>query len=281
MFTDEELMGWNRRGLIPGPGMSQGQFAAKVALLEGLGVERVKLGDAFEEAIERFDIKPDWLSLIHSRQGLCFWEGAATWQDLRPEGFCVPAIQVREDFDRMFFSRWYALDELLAHEVIHAVRCDFREPVFEEVLAYQTAEKTWRRWLGPILQNPAETKCFLVVLLLAVVAQWGGYLFSWPVWCDLFVYLPWAVVLLGGLRLSKNQGIFKRCLKHLEGVVGQHALAVILRLTDREIVQFSQWSKEEIVAYAAREARLSVRWKMLTVSYPLLPLAATGRGGDA
>ncbi len=266
MYTDEELIAFNRRGLIPGPNQTETQFVAKVELLEGLESDRVKTTGAFESTLRLFDIEPDWLSLIHSRKGLSFWEGAVTWKDERPEGFCVPAIQIRDDLEQSFLGRYYPLDEMLAHETVHAVRCDFHEPVFEEILAYQTAGKSWRRWLGPLLQHPGETKGFLILLILAVVAQWLDLLLSCPFWVGLFVWLPWIALGCGVVRLWKNQAVFKRCLSKLEKVVGKSARAVALRLTDLEIRLFATCSEDEICTYIAKEKEVSLRWRMIALS---------------
>jgi hypothetical protein len=265
MFTDEELIWWNRRGLIPGPGQTEVQFAAKIELLEGLESDKIVSRQVFALTSRLFDIAPDWLSVIHRRKGLSFWEGAVTWQDQRPEGYSIPAIQIREDLSRSFLSRYYPEDEVLAHEIVHAVRADFEEPAFEEILAYQTAHQRWRRYFGPLLQQPRETQVFLGLLLLAVLTQWLSIIFDLPSWCSFVVWLPWLVLGCGLGRLYRNQRLFQRCLQNLGGK--KEGLAIALRLTDAEIRFFAHSSWHEIREYIEREKGKNLRWKMLFVAY--------------
>lgn len=265
MFTDEELIWWNRRGLIPGPKQTEMQFAAKIELIEGLELDKIVSKQVFALTSRLFDIVPDWLSVIHRRKGLAFWEGAVTWLDPRPEGYRLAAIQVREELNRSFLSRYYPEDEVLAHEIVHAVRSDFDEVAFEEILAYQTSQKRWRRYLGPLLQQPRETQLFLGLLLFSVLVQWLSFVYLLPSWCSFALGLPWLVLVFGCVRLYKNQRLFQRCLKNLGG--RQESLAIALRLTDAEIRLFAKSSWHEIREYVEREKGKTLRWRMLFAAY--------------
>jgi hypothetical protein len=270
MVLRENLLAWNRKGLIPGPKQKDEQFIAKVL--------KLSQGDRYELA--QFDLSPDWLILVYSSKGLSPWEGAMTWVNPHPDGFGIPTVQLRDDLKFSVLRKWYPLEELIAHEIVHAVRADFEEDVFEEILAYQTSSKRWRRWLGPLLRHPREAYIFLGLLLIALLIQWVDMSISLPSWCSLFLWLPWLSLGLGLVRLTHHQSIFQRCLENIGEAVGDRRLSlpIALRLTDREIRLFAQSSSTQIREYAAQNE--SLRWKMIRAAYfdksNSYPGAATG-----
>jgi len=82
------------------------------------------------------------ISLHYSKEGLRPWEaGAAFGKEIRLQ----PALRNRRRW------RFADRDEVIAHEIVHALRSDLNEPVFEEMLAFSTARK--RKWMKQALSQ--------------------------------------------------------------------------------------------------------------------------------
>ncbi|MCH9690320.1 MAG: hypothetical protein K0U10_06685, partial [Gammaproteobacteria bacterium] len=72
----------------------------------------------------------------------------------------------------------------------------------------------------------------------------------------------------GTVRLIRTQRIFKRARARLTQIVGKDkTLAVMIRLTDREIIRFSTMEKEQIVSYAVKLSRAQLRWHQIRSTY--------------
>ena len=215
---------WNRRGLIPGPTEGEESFLDRVKL-----AERVSDGE-----VGLYGISPDWVEMRESDRGLMPWHGAVMTTD-----GSKAALQIRRRLP------WgYDRDELIAHELAHAGRCAFNEPVFEEFFAYRLSRRHWRRFLGPIIGHSWE-----VWVLPAAMAAGA--------WLPL---LPPAVIIFGFTRLIWRHWTLRRCIRSLYKSVGSRAWEVAYRLTDREI-------------RAAAKGRLrsddSLRWRMINAVYEL------------
>ena len=246
---EASLIEHNRRGLIHGPDESDEGF-----------LERVKGADVCEKAPSSrlakklFDIEADWVTLHYNDRRLRLWEGGCTW--VEPEKV---TIQLRKAFETQNSYFGYARDEIIAHELVHVVRGSFEEPIFEEILAYQTSPSSFRRFLGPIFRSSKESTFFLGALFLAGI-------------CALFqpyVYLGVPLLISAGvLRLLRARRFFKQTQKRLATLVGmEKTLAVMLRLTDREIIRFSKMEKEQIVSYAVKMSRSHLRWQQIRLAY--------------
>lgn len=240
MIKDEELLDYNKRGLFPSPEESEAAFLERVSRVK-------KEYEAVD--IPYYDIAPDWIPIIYKNKDLAFWEAAATW--IAPEGV---TIQIKKNL----LSSLYSEEEILRHELIHAVRATFNEPKFEEFLAYRTSLKKWRQIFGPIFQSHWEAYPFLLLLFVPLLGVFGfllvlaGFLF-------LFV------------RLFKRHQTLARCAKKLESLLEQkeETWPMILRLTDAEITLFSLASIEKIRDYIATQKQISLRWKILALNYHL------------
>ena len=240
----QKLVELGRKGLIPGPDESDEAFFKRCA-------EATPISDGTPPSV--FGVSPDWIEVEYSNKGLRFWEGGCTWI----EGENV-TLQLRKIFEKkQRYLGLYSRDELTGHEVVHVVRSAFEEPIFEEILAYQTAPSPFRRFFGPIIRSPRESLFFLVALSGVILSMFWPLLYS--------VALVGLIGLIGGgcIRLLKNQWAFSRTRNKL----GKNALEIMLRLSDREITRFSTMSEQEISSYMQKMKRSSLRWKQLVATF--------------
>jgi hypothetical protein len=242
---EDELQGLALRGIFPGPSESSGDFFARAHLL----MPQDNQGNlpAMKILNKIFHASPDWVQGTIGSKGLPFWEGAATWIEENAEGMRLCRIQLRETF----LTRLYPKDELIAHEMVHAMRVMFDEKRFEEILAYQTSKNRFRRYFGPLFSNPLEVSFFLALWLIS----WGVYLaemlFDVYLGGDLILCLPLLALGWGVIRLVRSQRLFSAALRNLGIALGNRVQpqAVAIRLTDAEIEQFAASTPQEICAF--------------------------------
>lgn len=256
----EALERLNCSGLFPAPGQADDVFWNKVDHV----LSQANFSEPFPDLLARFDVKPYWVSVETGNQGLQFWEGAVLWQEQMDAGFVVPKIQLS---DRV--QRFYTRDELMSHEMVHAVRSDFAEEQFEEVLAYATSPRAWRRWLGPFFRNPTEASVFLWTALFTMVMQCVEVATEWTAGWLLFPWIPICFISIGAARLQRTHRFFRRCLRNLAKVLSdpEKKWAVIVRMSDAEIRACSQMKPNEIQEFVAQQKEKSLRWKMLSLCY--------------
>lgn len=248
----EQLIAYNQRGLIPGPFEDETSFIARIKTLEAapqeenlLSQEDWKQAHAITKHL--FGFSADWVQAYYCDKGLHFWEGAAVWIG------DFPRIQLKAAFRKGGYLKLYQREELLAHEAVHAARMAFQEKRFEELLAYQTSSKRWRRFCGAFFRTPLETAIFLPTLLISL----------------LLAYLPLILTLLflGIGRLTLAQWTFSRAQRKLKQLLKNpnEALPLLLRLTDQEIAFFSHAPVQKIKYFTSSQT--SIRWKMLLANY--------------
>ncbi len=216
-MTAELLLQAYKRGLIPGPQEDESSFFKRLSACRELGVSIAQ---------PLFGFVIDWVAVVISNKNLLLWEGAAVWTS--PDA--PPQIQLRKTF---FGTKLFLKDtrEFLAHEAVHAARCLFEEPQFEEILAYQTSPSRFRRFWGPLFESSKESSVFMITFLVSFVCQWW---FSGPLYLVPLAFLGYFI-----LRLTRRQHIFRGCLK-------KTSYPFMICLTDEEIKRFSKISQEEI-----------------------------------
>ncbi len=197
------------------------------------------------------------LKIEFNNKGLHLFEAGALWV-IEDNGVKRSLIQIKENFKKGFFL-FYTLDEVLAHEMLHAMRVEYEEPIYEEILAYFTSSISWRRYFGPLIVRPYEA---ILLLLLAGV---GSVL---DVFFELSYFIFLLPILWGGyltLRLLFRQRRFRRAFKIVKLLVKdeKNAFSFIARMTDQEIDFFSQKSLKEIRSYIDRIKGSSLRWEAL------------------
>ncbi|MDE3045471.1 MAG: hypothetical protein KGJ02_02350 [Verrucomicrobiota bacterium] len=241
-MSDEELLIWNQKGLIPGPGESEEAFRQRIEGVEGDGLPREHWELAREQLKELFDFEPGCLKAFYSNEKLTPWQGAACWIE---GGHSV--LQLREGFRKGRYLGIYRREEVLAHEAVHAARAAFQETENEEFFAFATARERWRRVLGPIVRRPWE------VWLLGV---WG----LGGIW-DGFTWIGAGVVSLGFCRLIRQHWRLRRAAETLLKRVGEpkRARAILFRMTDEEVRKLArgEWV----------EGDETLRWRLIRKAY--------------
>ncbi len=250
LFTDQELLNLNARGLIPGPQESEQEFLQRLKKLEAVSVEGTPLSQTdWEEALAvlepLYGVRPDWIKAYYSNRKLPFWQAAATWIEES-----IPSIQLKTPFQTGSYYKLYSRKEVLAHEAVHAARTAFNEPRFEEIFAYRTSTSFLPRWIGPLFRRSWESYALMILLPLLATP-----LFS----------LPLLAIALGSLRLAHAHWHLYCCAKRLKLLV-DNPDAVLLRLTDREILMFGRMSEESIKSYVTGGAYLRLRMLHLVIN---------------
>ena len=111
MFSDEQLIKLNKRGLIPGPTESDKQYYQRKVFCEKFFedpsaffsdsiknqdfVKRKDLDWAYAKLIKTYDIAPDYLVAYYSDRDLYFFQGACTWI-FENHGHSMAIIQLRK-----------------------------------------------------------------------------------------------------------------------------------------------------------------------------------------
>ena len=252
----EKLVELNKSGLIHAPDESDESFVLRCRHAAET-IKKDQSAPLSQLAVKLLDIEPSWVQIIYENKGLRIWEGGCTW---------IGKEHVKLQLNKAFLKHQkyfgYSQEEVIAHELVHVVRSGFEEPIFEEMLAYQTSYWAFRRYFGPVLRTTKETMLVITAFSLVVFAT----LFSI---FQTVMYVGMLGLITGGsFRLLRTQRIFHRTRRKLTQIVGKdYALPIMLRLTDREIMRFSKMGKQEIVAYAKKMRKCNIRWQQIFYSY--------------
>ncbi|HEV8052304.1 MAG TPA: hypothetical protein VGP47_07410 [Parachlamydiaceae bacterium] len=288
-LSEEKLLHLNKIGLIPGPGEEIEAFSKRVdyslnlkdslpeELLANLSGDELQKSDVLSQSCNHlkklYDCAPDWTPLFFSNYKLPFWHGGCAWIFQIAEDSPTSAlIQLRRTFRHSpKYLGIYNREELLTHELSHVGRMMFQEPKFEELLAYQTSNSAFRRWLGPLVQSSTESALFLLFLFMLIVFDVfliasnrpDAYLMA--LWLKI---IPVAFIALALVRLWKKQKTYAECINKLSECVGpDKAKAVAFRLQDNEIVRFAKMKPAEIKEYAADRMKDELRWQVIYKAY--------------
>jgi hypothetical protein len=255
---EDQLQSWGLRGIFPGPSESSEAFLLRAdSLIPKLNADHYPSLSLLKQT---FNTSPDWIEVVTDSKGLSFWEGAATWIEETADGKRSCRIQLKDSF----LSRLYPKEEVIAHEMVHAMRLMFDEGRFEEILAYQTSKNRFRRYFGPLFTNPTESKLFLLALLTSWILYWAEIFFDFNLGGSFILLLPLLALGWGVFRLIRSQRIFSAALRHLAIAA---PLAIALRLTDTELELFAKSTPEEIRAFAHSQKEQSLRWCQIYESF--------------
>ena len=289
-LSEQQLIEYNRLGLIPGPGETIECFNERVIyclhLKQHLLKESIPEFDA-EESCSRemmvpasrriralYGISPDWIPVFFSNHKLSFWHGGCAWIFQMMESSPTAAlIQLRSQFQRSDrYLGIYHRDELLAHELAHVGRMAFQEPKYEEFFAYQTSTSSFRRWFGPILQSSIESIFFVLILFLIIVIDfflisqnhYEAYMIA--LWIKI---IPVGMIAIALIRLWYRHFILGKAEKNLEEVLRgkEKVSAVAYRLQDEEIHLFASMTPIEIEDYAVKRSKKELRWHCIRKIY--------------
>lgn len=179
-----------------------------------------------------FYIRPDWIPFSYSKKGLALWEGGATWIE---KGSA--RIQLKSKKNPFLYS----MEEILSHELVHAVRASFDSPQFEEILAFQTSVNPVRRFLGPLFSSPNESLLFVLSLMIA----WTGYTVGWwQEWeeCRLLSFLlPCLFFFFLFARLLYRQYLFRKAKSYLKATLSDET-RVLHTLLFAQDSQIRKWA---------------------------------------
>lgn len=282
-LNDDKLLEYNSLGLIPGPQESEEEYAKRVEyclhLKEILSKDHGSIipaevmevdnrpitEDAWEITRPLFGIAPLWTPLFFSNHQLAFWHGGCAWIFRVAEASPLGALfQLRRSFKKKAtFLGYYQRKILLAHEGVHVARMAFEEPKFEEVLAYMTSESHFQQFVGPLAESSKETALFVLLVFTGLLMALMAGTMVWPMWLVGINILPWVLIIGAFARRIYRQKQLARCLVNLQPIVDQPN-HVVCRLTDKEIIDFSSMSPEQIKKYALESSEL--RWKVIVLA---------------
>lgn len=279
MISDSELLDLNRKGFIPGPDENEETFLKRVthlrqtcwdkllSLKEPLGKDSWEKAHGLTKTL--YDIEADWVPAFFSNKQLPFWQGAAAWTYETKEGVQFPVLQLKTSFKKNKHLGLYRIEEVLAHEAVHAARSPFNEPQFEELLAYRTSKSFFRRWFGPLFKTSKESYLFVFLLTIPLFVQIGRLWIEDNFFLRSLFILPWLALSISLLRLYRIQRTFSKCEKNLCSSLKNpdQSGAVLLRLTDSEILSLSKMAPQKLMDYVLKEKDRSLRWKLLFLAY--------------
>lgn len=277
MLSKEELKHLGEEGIIPGPDESEELFVKRIDILKRINKDPPKVlkGKNFEKWDPDFHQElgaiPNWLPLIYSNQGLPLWQGGVMWVFETPNYDKIPMIQLRKGFKKGKFL-FYSKDEVLLHEVLHAIRIGFNEPRFEEVLAYYHSKSKWRRFFGPLFRKPSHALFFISLIFISLMAQATSLFFLTSplfLYLKIFILLPLIDLTLRSAILIKDQRLLKKSLKKLSEIFSnqKEVFSVVIRLKDSEIQKFATEPIEKILDYIEEETPKSIRWRQILAQF--------------
>ncbi len=280
---NENFLEWNYQGIIPGPEESEEAFVKRALYCQQLRnnfpdmipgeMESLKKEDqAFALSQKFFDIKPTWIPLFFSNYQLRFWQGGCAWIFQQSDNSPTSAFfQLRRNFrDSKKYLGLYDRDEIIAHELAHVGRMVFQEPKYEELLAYQTAKSSFRRWFGPIIQSSVESMIFVLLLFFTCAFDlWALFtgdpaVFHLASWFKIF---PMAAFLFGLYGLYRKHRTFSQAKQNLNEIIFEETKvnAMLYRMTDKEIDAFSEMDSEAIKTFIHNQQEL--RWRLISQVY--------------
>ncbi|MBM3200856.1 MAG: hypothetical protein FJZ56_00425 [Chlamydiae bacterium] len=191
------------------------------------------------ECIEKlYQFSPDLIAVTFAKEHLPFWHPAVTVID--ESGFAFIEMQKSFESTRVFLG--YGIEEVLAHEALHVFRADLSGDRFEEILAYQSSNSSFRRRLGPIFRFMWEPWLFFLTLIPPFLSLWG-------------MLFPVLFFLWRGVILQRDMKIFQRALKQTR------SLGALVRMTEEEIILFG--TKENKVLKQFIQKQNSLRWQQI------------------
>ena len=178
---------------------------------------------AREENLQRYGFDLDWVPGFFYSPGLLF--GGCAWGML-PNYFTLfilrPCFKVK--------PKWYIYgrQELMAHEMCHAVRFPLEADKYEEMFAYQTSTSSFRRLFGPMVRSPKESYILLGLIAVLMVVQ---------IWIynqekvDYTYFLPLPVIILMSLMIAYF--VFLMLRQHLQNKSYDRLLQMLGEISDK------------------------------------------------
>lgn len=219
-----------QEGFVPGPNESEEAFQNRVISTKELTSDPSPLSIELGLSLEIFNtLSPSFL-LLRSNKKLPFYYGGMTWVVELADKTAVTILQL--PLKRRF--SYISEEEIISHEKIHILRANFKEPLFEEILAYRTAKNLLRRYLGPIIQETYEIAVFFAALALPTLTA-----LFYPALLHLSFIPILSLSIYATVRLALKQRVVTKAIKHLsKSCANPEELAPLL--TDAEIISLSK-----------------------------------------
>ena len=258
---DELLRIRARFDLCTGGEADSSQIEAEVGFKVG-AVEPMDAGiiaEAGDKTEKLFGFRADWVPAFFPSRGLgLLWGGCTV---ITESGF--PVFFLRRGFRNK--PKWfiYRRDELLAHELCHAVRGCLEDETYEEHFAYMTSASGFRRWCGNCFRREWDAIAFLipVVLLLAVqIIVYSGVLNLplWPFWVAAFAFPAFLIV----RNIPERRTYFTARAK-LERGGFANPDAALFRMTADEIRTAARTPDDSLDAFLRTKSDAELRWQIL------------------
>ncbi|MCP5492324.1 MAG: hypothetical protein H7A40_04710 [Chlamydiales bacterium] len=255
---NDQLKAYCLQGIIPGPEESEDSFFKRAKKLTNADAETPKvrapyLQKAFQSIYNLYGVSHINVKLFHSNAKLMPWEGGATWISDNEVSIQLPR--------RRYWLARSDYTEIITHEFVHVMRQKFDEPIFEELIAYQSSPKYWRRILGPFLAQ--SWRCFLLLgsFVLGQIADWYSLSCHWTPIITALATFPLAI--LTSIRHYQFQKVKKMMESSFRPSFANFAM---LFLTDREIIRFAQSDPAKICKYL--KSGKSLRLRSLSLFIP-------------
>lgn len=267
---------WNQRGLFPSPTEAEEEYCKRVehllnreqSLIPGLALNEHDWNQSEAILLHKFDIAPRWICAVYSSEGLPFWMGGCAW--IFEEGASkLPAIQLKPTLRKSRLFSMYSLQEVLAHESIHAVRSNFPESRFEEIFAYSSSAWKLRRALGPIFTSEKKARFLLFCCISSTIGSLVDALANWSLLGFTLQIFTFGVLLWLFIMTVLDRRILRLASNNLVPLLNKEVcpMAFLIRLADEEIELFSKLSSDECKEKIIQLGEDSYRWKILIQSY--------------
>ena len=235
----------------------EGEIGFKVGAVEPIGTELI--AEAAEKTEKLFGFRADWVPAFFPARGLgLLWGGCTVITD---SGF--PVFFLRRGF--RLKQKWfiYRRDELLAHELCHAVRGCLEDEPYEEHFAYMTSDSAFRRWTGNCFRREWDAIVFLIPVVLLLVAQVVVYtgllnLPLWPFWILAFAFPAFLIA-----RNIPERRTFFAARSKLEKNGFANPDAAMFRMTADEIRTLARTPDDQVENYLENKSAAELRWQIL------------------
>jgi hypothetical protein len=233
----------SKKGIFPFPKETDEEFSIralamqeKEAAKELPCIPKGELFEACQKIEKKYGIFPSWIHCYYSQQELA--QVFAGYCEIDENS--QPIVVLRKGFAKKSSYLGYTRTETLSHEMVHAVRINFEESVYEEMMAYHLSPYWWRRSLGPwadIISIPFTIGGVGVWLIFHLM--------------QIFMYETRGILLVAGIsslilcfyfsvtlaQLAWHHYILYRCKKRLCNALGsaKKAWHCLIHLTKKEI----------------------------------------------
>ena len=241
------LIYWNRQGIFPGKDESLSSFEKRVYLLTPYLKERTSLP---KELLISCDIQPYWV--IKRVKRLPFWCGARV--ELNDNA--LPVVFLPKN------RKWGPpISMLFAHELIHAARFPLDASLFEEIAAHAADPYSWRQKLGAFFSSQISRGILIALIFSHFLYDLALLVWDFPFLGSLILKsILILYILFEFLKALKIWSIFSKCLKKMNSLVQEKFIwAVMIRLTDDEVIAFAKMSKEQIYRIFSMSSKVEIR----------------------